>query len=231
MGGLLEKVEEEETEIEIDNINLKEEASSSTERKRNHSDQPNGLDSETIQILMEKIKAILQQNPDRNMKENSTILVFYYHRQSKKKTENRPTADEENPEDSSDTFDNSPTRRTAVLGTRVVRTENGKNPKSRPNVLPAPTPIGHTQQRFLRLTIEPVEASEISMVIVSVNTVAKPQGLIDPVSLFPPELIRTCLSGSLWRGFALGIKTALMQPWIALEAYWFYHLRAGLPRA
>ena len=50
MGGLLEKVEEEETEIEIDNINLKEEASSSTERKRNHSDQPNGLDSETVRL-------------------------------------------------------------------------------------------------------------------------------------------------------------------------------------
>lgn len=68
------------------------------------------LFSYQIQILMEKIKAILQQNPDRNMKENSTILVFYYHRQSKKKTENRPTADEENPEDSSDTFDNSPSK-------------------------------------------------------------------------------------------------------------------------
>ncbi|KAI4545063.1 hypothetical protein MG293_005329 [Ovis ammon polii] len=107
-----------------------------------------------IQILMEKIKAILQQNPDRNMKENSTILVFYYHRQSKKKTENRPTADEETPEDSSNTSpDNSP--------------------------------------------ITPWD--EWVWVIVSVNTVAKPQGLIDPVSLFPPELIRTCLSGSLWR--------------------------------
>ncbi|XDB66506.1 hypothetical protein ABFV05_020122 [Capra hircus] len=178
MGGLPEKVEEEETEIEIDNINLKEEASSSTERKRNHSDQPNGLDSETIQILMEKIKAILQQNPDRNMKENSTILIFYYHQQNKKKNENRPTADEETLVDSSNTSpDNSP--------------------------------------------ITPWD--EWVWVIVSVSTVAKPQGLIDPVSLFPPELIRTCLSGSLWRGFALGIKTALVQPWIALEAYWFYH--------
>ncbi|KAG5194013.1 hypothetical protein JEQ12_020374 [Ovis aries] len=64
-----------------------------------------------IQVLMEKIKAILQQNPDRNMKETSTILVFYYHRQSKKKTENRPTADEETPEDSSNTSpDNSPSK-------------------------------------------------------------------------------------------------------------------------
>ena len=47
-----------------------------------------------------------------------------------------------------------------MLGTRVVRTENGGNSKSRPNVLPYPA-IGHTQRRFLRLTIERAEASEI----------------------------------------------------------------------
>ena len=65
------------------------------------------LFSYQIQILMEKIKAILQQNPDRNMKENSTILIFYYHQQNKK-NENRPTADEETPEDSSNTYPDNP---------------------------------------------------------------------------------------------------------------------------
>ena len=59
---------------------------------------------------MEKIKAILQQNPDRNMKENSTILIFYYHQQNKKKNENRPTADEETLVDSSNTSDNPPSK-------------------------------------------------------------------------------------------------------------------------
>ena len=67
------------------------------------------LFSYQIQILMEKIKAILQQNPDRNKKGKSTILVFYYHPQNKK-NENRPTADEETLEDSSDTYDNSPSK-------------------------------------------------------------------------------------------------------------------------
>ena len=68
------------------------------------------LFSYQIQILMEKIKAILQQNPDRNMKENSTILIFYYHQQNKK-NENRPTADEETLVDSSNTSpDNSPSK-------------------------------------------------------------------------------------------------------------------------
>jgi len=44
MGGLLEKVKEEESEIEIDNISFEKEASSSEERKTNNSDQSNGLD-------------------------------------------------------------------------------------------------------------------------------------------------------------------------------------------
>ena len=67
------------------------------------------LFSYQIQILMEKIKAILQQNPDRNMKENSTILIFYYHLQNKK-NENRPRADEETLVDSSNTSDNPPSK-------------------------------------------------------------------------------------------------------------------------
>ena len=67
------------------------------------------LFSYQIQILMEKIKAILQQNPDRNMKETSTILIFYYHPQNKK-NENRPRADEETLVDSSNTSDNSPSK-------------------------------------------------------------------------------------------------------------------------
>ena len=61
-----------------------------------------------IQILMGKVKAILQENPDMNMQETSTILIFYYHQQNKKKNENRPTADEETPEDSSNTYPDNP---------------------------------------------------------------------------------------------------------------------------
>ena len=68
------------------------------------------LFSYQIQILMEKIKAIFQENPDRNMKETSTILIFYYHLQNKK-NENRPRADEETLVDSSNTSpDNSPSK-------------------------------------------------------------------------------------------------------------------------
>ena len=56
------------------------------------------------------------------------------------------------------------------MGTRVVRTENGGNSKSRPNVLPSP-PIGHTQRMFLRLTVERGEASEIELVMVACASV------------------------------------------------------------
>ena len=67
------------------------------------------LFSYQIQNLMGKVNSTLQQNPDRNKKGKSTILVFYYHPQNKK-NENRPTADEETLEDSSDTYDNSPSK-------------------------------------------------------------------------------------------------------------------------
>ena len=58
---------------------------------------------------MGKVNSTLQQNPDRNKKGKSTILVFYYHPQNKK-NENRPRADEETLVDSSNTSDNSPSK-------------------------------------------------------------------------------------------------------------------------
>ena len=67
------------------------------------------LFSYQIQNLMGKVNSTLQQNPDRNKRGKSTILVFYYHPQNKK-NENRPTADEETLVDSSNTSDNPPSK-------------------------------------------------------------------------------------------------------------------------
>ena len=60
---------------------------------------------------MKKVQSTLEQNPNRNKKWKSTILVFYYHQQKKKKNENGPMEDEETPEVSSNTSpDNSPSK-------------------------------------------------------------------------------------------------------------------------
>ena len=67
------------------------------------------LFSYQIQNLMGKVNSTLQQNPDRNKRGKSTILVFYYHLQNKK-NENRPRADEETLVDSSNTSDNPPSK-------------------------------------------------------------------------------------------------------------------------
>ena len=69
------------------------------------------LFSYQIQNLMKKVQSTLEQNPNRNKKWKSTILVFYYHQQKKKKNENGPMEDEETPEVSSNTSpDNSPSK-------------------------------------------------------------------------------------------------------------------------
>ena len=55
---------------------------------------------------MRQVKSTLQQNHDRTKKgKKSTTRVFYHHPQNKKKNENGPMADEETPEDSSNTSD------------------------------------------------------------------------------------------------------------------------------
>ena len=69
------------------------------------------LFSYQIQRLMKKVESTLEQNPNRNKNRKSTILVFYYHLQNRKKKENGPMEDEETPEDSSNTSpDNSPSK-------------------------------------------------------------------------------------------------------------------------
>ncbi|MXQ96711.1 hypothetical protein E5288_WYG002965 [Bos mutus] len=111
MGGIFGKVKEREPEIDIYDISFEEEASTSKERKTNNSDQSNGLDREKIQRLMKKVESTLEQNPNRNKNRKSTILVFYYHLQNRKKKENGPMEDEETLEDSSNTSpDNSPSK-------------------------------------------------------------------------------------------------------------------------
>jgi hypothetical protein len=55
-----------------------------------------------------KVKSTLQRNPGRKKKgKRSTNPVFYHHPQNKKKNESGPMADEETPEDSSNTSDDS----------------------------------------------------------------------------------------------------------------------------
>ena len=55
-----------------------------------------------LQKLMRKVKSTVQQNAETNERaKKSTILVFYYHPQNEKKKENQPMADEEIPEESS----------------------------------------------------------------------------------------------------------------------------------
>ena len=70
------------------------------------------LFSYQIRKLTRKVKSTLQQNLDGTKKgKKSTTRVFYHHPQNKKKNENGPMADEETPEESSNTSpDNSPSK-------------------------------------------------------------------------------------------------------------------------
>ena len=69
------------------------------------------LFSYQIRKLARKVKSTLQQNLDGTKKgKKSTTRVFYHHPQNKKKNENGPMADEETPEDSSNTSDDSPSK-------------------------------------------------------------------------------------------------------------------------
>ncbi|XP_024844575.2 uncharacterized protein [Bos taurus] len=108
MADLIKEVKEEETEIEIDAFNLQQQASSANERKRKNTDQSDGLDSQKIRKPTRKVKSTLQRNPGRKKKgKRSANPVFYHHPQNKKKNESGPMADEETPEDSSNTSDDS----------------------------------------------------------------------------------------------------------------------------
>lgn len=78
------------------------------------------LFSYQIQKLMKKVKSTLQQNAETNKKgKKSTILVFYHHPQNVKKNEKQPMADEEIPEDFSNSSpDDSPSTRRCPPGAR-----------------------------------------------------------------------------------------------------------------